>query len=234
MFAGKKILLLLSPLCLLLVTSYFLLKHNSVSSAQVATPPSIVICPNCSLPQIGNRLRNKNLTDSYLQNTSFGSSVPGSPVVNASDAIFNGSYMDGGGFAQGSILDSSKFRNASLVGFTFTNTQGVNVSFRNSDLSSAEFSNSVFQNGNFIGSTIQGANFDSANMSGANMTSVIVNGSSTNFSNTNLTNVNFTNANLNGAINMNTANITGVIWSNTVCPDGTNSNSNGNTCVGHF
>jgi hypothetical protein len=27
--------------------------------------------------------------------------------------------------------------------------------------------------------------------------------------------------------------VIGVIWNNTTCPDGTNSNNNGNTCVGH-
>jgi hypothetical protein len=26
----------------------------------------------------------------------------------------------------------------------------------------------------------------------------------------------------------------GVVWSNTTCPDGTNSNANGGTCLGHF
>lgn len=53
-----------------------------------------------------------------------------------------------------------------------------------------------------------------------------------------------TNANLNGAdlrdANLTNANLTGatlagVAWYNTTCPDGTNTNTNGDgTCVGHF
>ncbi|MDQ1511093.1 MAG: hypothetical protein QOG50_2937, partial [Actinomycetota bacterium] len=50
----------------------------------------------------------------------------------------------------------------------------------------------------------------------------------------NLTDANLTDANLTNAINMVTAIVTGVPWSNTTCPDGTNSNSHGNTSAGHM
>lgn len=43
-----------------------------------------------------------------------------------------------------------------------------------------------------------------------------------------LTNVDFT------GIDLTTATLTGVIWANTLCPDGTNSDANGNTCEGHL
>ena len=52
-----------------------------------------------------------------------------------------------------------------------------------------------------------GMNFSNFNMSGADL------------SGSNLTSVNFTGANLQS-----------VIWSNTICPDGSNSDNNGNTC----
>ena len=52
-----------------------------------------------------------------------------------------------------------------------------------------------------------GMNFSNFNMSGADL------------SGSNLTNANFTGANLQS-----------VIWSNTICPDGSNSDNNGNTC----
>ena len=48
-----------------------------------------------------------------------------------------------------------------------------------------------------------------------------------NLTNANLTNANLFNATLAGAI------LTAVAWSNTTCPDGTNSNNDGNTCSGH-
>lgn len=36
------------------------------------------------------------------------------------------------------------------------------------------------------------------------------------------------------ATGLNTSVLTGVIWNNTFCPDSTNSDNNGNTCVGHL
>ena len=54
-----------------------------------------------------------------------------------------------------------------------------------------------------------------ANLTGANLT------------NASLYNANLTNANLTGA------NVSGVQWQHTTCPDGTNSDNNGGTCVGH-
>lgn len=47
-----------------------------------------------------------------------------------------------------------------------------------------------------------------------------------------LVGVNFTNANLAGALGTG-ADTTGVTWNNTFCPDGTNSDLNGGTCIGH-
>ncbi|MGH7204332.1 MAG: hypothetical protein ACREHC_07850 [Candidatus Levyibacteriota bacterium] len=55
-----------------------------------------------------------------------------------------------------------------------------------------------------------------------------------NFEGATLQNVNVTNAILEGSENMSTATVSGAIWSNTTCPDGTNSNNNGNTYAGHF
>jgi uncharacterized protein YjbI with pentapeptide repeats len=34
--------------------------------------------------------------------------------------------------------------------------------------------------------------------------------------------------------NLTGANLSKVIWSSTNCPDGTNSNNHGNTCLGHL
>ena len=54
-----------------------------------------------------------------------------------------------------------------------------------------------------------------------------------NLTNTDLTNANLTGANLTGATGLPSATVAGVVWSNTTCPDGTNSDANTNTCVGH-
>jgi uncharacterized protein YjbI with pentapeptide repeats len=48
-----------------------------------------------------------------------------------------------------------------------------------------------------------------------------------------LTGAALTGANLTGA-NLHVATITNVSWSNTICPDGTNSDADGGTCIGHL
>ena len=50
----------------------------------------------------------------------------------------------------------------------------------------------------------------------------------------NFTGANFTNANLSGVQNKGGLVFTGAIWANTTCPDGTNSNTDGGTCLGHI
>ena len=45
---------------------------------------------------------------------------------------------------------------------------------------------------------------------------------------------NLSSSNLIGASGLKTATLTGVTWSKTACPDGTLSNNDGGTCVGHL
>lgn len=52
-------------------------------------------------------------------------------------------------------------------------------------------------------------------------------------SNADLAGVNFTNTELNGA-NLTGANLTAVSWVNTTCPDQTNSDNDGGTCVNNL
>jgi hypothetical protein len=49
--------------------------------------------------------------------------------------------------------------------------------------------------------------------------------------NGNLTGADLSNANLNGAAFPDGVNLDHVVWSNTICPDGTNSNGDGGTCT---
>ena len=49
----------------------------------------------------------------------------------------------------------------------------------------------------------------------------------------NLNGDDLTNADLSGAVTTG-ANVNQVTWSNTVCPDGTNSDADGGTCKGHL
>jgi uncharacterized delta-60 repeat protein len=71
---------------------------------------------------------------------------------------------------------------------------------------------------NLTGTQLIGADLTGANLSGANLTRA-------NLKDANLTGANLTNAQLDPT------HVLGAIWSNTVCPDGTNSDAAGGTCV---
>lgn len=78
------------------------------------------------------------------------------------------------------------------------------------------------------GAYLEGANFQGANLRGADLRGAMLSG-------TNLADVDVTGANFRGARGLGTlVNHSEVRWSNTTCPDGTNSDANGGSCLGHF
>lgn len=88
---------------------------------------------------------------------------------------------------------------------------GFTLSFpTGADLRNCALPGAYLAQADFTGSDLSGANLSYAYLEGAN----------------------FTGANLAGA-NLAGARVTGVIWSNTRCPDSTNSDSHANTCVGY-
>ena len=70
------------------------------------------------------------------------------------------------------------------------------------------------------------ADLSGANLSGANLYSADLNGA--NLSGANLSDAYLSDAYLSGA------DLNGVYWDNTICPDGTNSDDNGDTCVNNL
>ena len=99
------------------------------------------------------------------------------------------------------------------------------------NLSGADLTNAEFQGTSFYDATLTGANLnrcylEGANIRYANLTDAHLNGAD-------LTGVNLTLANLDNA-KFDTSPIwpTAEFWSNTTCPDGTNSNDPGNATCG--
>ncbi|GIR80861.1 MAG: hypothetical protein CM15mP82_4130 [Methanobacteriota archaeon] len=82
------------------------------------------------------------------------------------------------------------------------------VFWRFSNLSGANFSHSTIYNTDFMDTDLQGVNFEHAS----------------------LLNVEFYHSDLSGADLSDLYSHTGVTWTNTICPDGTNSVDNGDTC----
>jgi hypothetical protein len=94
--------------------------------------------------------------------------------------------------------------------------------FTGADLSGANWQGAVFPGGDLSNTDLQGANLQAValpetDLAGANLQQA------------NLKDADLSHANLNHA-DLTGANLTGVTWSNTTCPDGTNSDSDGGTC----
>lgn len=160
-------------------------------------------------------------------------------------------------------LQNRDFRGADLSGtnfgaitkFTYSDFTGANLGGSNLSGASGYFSNTNFTNANLTGSTIAGT-IEGANFSGATLIDVVMSGGpiSSNFNNANMTglyvggavftgstflNTNLTNAYLGAdflGVDLSTAVLTGATWAvgGSICPDGTNSLDNGDTCIGHL
>lgn len=131
-----------------------------------------------------------------------------------------------------SDLRNADFSGASLIKAVMNNNSLDNINFSGANLTEARLKNSGLTGSNFSGANLTNASFKNSGLVQVNFTGANLQG--TNLFNTALIETNFTNANLTGALNVNTANRENPIWSNTICPDGTNSDANGNTCEGHL
>lgn len=150
-----------------------------------------------------------------------------SNTVAASDADVAAGYLldaDAAGAnttAAESGIGGSNLSNINLSGANLTGLSLPNDSLAGDNLTGANLSNSNLQ-----GTNLRGANLSDANLTGANLIGATLQSA-------NLQGANLSAANLGGATSKG-ASLGGVTWSNTVCPDGTNSDADGNTCVGHL
>lgn len=94
--------------------------------------------------------------------------------------------------------------------------------FAGRDLSNAWLEGSYMDN-----SYLVGTNFTDADMTGTFLTG-------TNLASANFTNADLTGAHFDGAMGATTTNFTNAHWGGTSCPDQTNSDDNGGTCIGHL
>lgn len=95
----------------------------------------------------------------------------------------------------------------------------------------------VFAGRNLTEAWLKGTSMDGVSLVGTTLIGANMSGGSyveANFSGADLTNVDFSDSDLTYATNMASSTRTGIIWSNTTCPDGSNSESNSGTCEGHL
>jgi uncharacterized protein YjbI with pentapeptide repeats len=169
----------------------------------------------------------------------FGTNLSGAYLVGAvfSRANLGTTNLTGADLAAANLSASSIFfrtRMAGAIGLTSTQLRSVKsiVNFGSAcadtgpDLQFVDFTGL-----NFTGFDLHAANFRGSVLSGVNLTNA--NLTNTVYSGTVVANANFTNADLTCAGGI-PADAELAEWNNTTCPDGTNSDNNGDTCAGHF
>jgi hypothetical protein len=175
--------------------------------------------------------------------TDGGTAIPGCSSVPVSSGTANCATTYG---ATGSHIIAASYAGDTNFDPSISPSLGQAVAKCGPVLSGCNLSGANLINADLVGDNLNGANLKGSTLTGANLTGTDLsaanlkgaNLSSTNLDQANLTNANLSGANLSGAnlagVALNGANIKYVIWSNTVCPDGTNSDNDGATCAGHL
>ena len=173
--------------------------------------------------------------------------------VQMDPPIFDFAMMDNASLSYSNFSDAS-FVNANLVG-----ADGIFSTFHRTDFSGAQmyqgiWRNSEFNDAIFVGSQLSYTEFSYSDLSGANLSGAVMYGGSNwmgvNLSGADLTNAwmydvdlrgaDLTGADLTGARlaylnpSYGPADITGVTWTNAICPDGTHASTVGNTCANNL
>lgn len=173
-------------------------------------------------------LSNDNFTNADLSGTDFIQS-------NIANDHFNGANLSNVAMTSpdlshvdftGANLSNMQIQDTSLVGVPFSGATLVGFSMRNVAAAGVNFSGFDMTNTGMVFSDFSGAHFANANLSNGFICQ------------NNFSHADFTNANLSDAFttcgDTGPNDLTGATWSNTTCPDHSNSNDNGGTCEGHF
>jgi len=173
--------------------------------------------------------------------------------VQMEPPIFDFAMLDNASLSYSNFSDAS-FVNANLVG-----SDGIFSTFHRTDFSGAQMYQGIwrqsdFSDALFVGSQLAYTEFRYSDLSGANLSGAVAYGGSdwlmVNLSGADLTNAwmydvdlryaDLTGADLTGARlaylnpSYGPADITGVTWTNAICPDGTHASTVGNTCANNL
>jgi hypothetical protein len=161
---------------------------------------------------------------------------PDKPAASSGDGFISGGNFPVGGTTL--TCTATDYVDGFLAGppapppqsFTVIITKTPCAALAGCNLHGLDLSNAILAGADLSGGTdLSYANLNMADLNGANLS--FANLSGANLNQADLTGANLTGANLTGA-NLTNAKLDGVIWSNTTCPDGTNSSaSTPETCV---
>ena len=156
--------------------------------------------------------------------------------ANLTDANLSGANLSGANLTDAN-LNGANLNGALLDGVTSGGITGTPSALPNSDwmliqgyligpfatLTDANLTDADLTDADLEGATLNDANLTGANLSGATLNDAVLTGAT-------LTDANLTDATLNDA-NLSDADISAVIWSDTTCVNGTNSNNDDGTCA---
>ncbi len=201
--------------------------------ADCTEPPNLVPFAdlrNCDLSgrnMEGVDLSNADLSGANLDNASlFTSNLVAATFDNAS--LRNTNLEDG--YAPGGSFINADLRGANLYFAFFRGGNLSGANFSNNWLSSVDFESSILQNAVFTGSNLSGVDMRNSDLRGADL-------SFTTLWYVSLNNADLRNANLLGARLRVGTSLSGIIWGNTTCADGSNSDDNDGdnfTCESNF
>jgi uncharacterized protein YjbI with pentapeptide repeats len=205
---------------------------------------------NCSAVPVSGGQAICQLSYSATGNHTIGASFnPGGIWLGSTATSIGEMVSNCGSSLQGCSLQGGDLAGANLAGqnlsgdnLTGTDLQGANLqgaalpgtNLKTTNLQGANLAGANVAGSNLMGANLAGADLAGTNLSGGNLKGDSLKGANltnANLKNDNLQGADLSGANLHGAITSG-ANLQGITWSNTVCPDGTNSDHDGGTCTG--
>jgi len=209
------------------------LSQSNLSNADL-TSANLEVANLASADLTGADLNGADARNASLASASVGQADLTSALLGGSD--LTDAQLTGTKLTDADLADAT-ITGASLAGATLTGASGVGIKgspaslptdwsvvggyligpgagtyFTNADLNGLNLTGADFSGLNLLGATFQHANLTSANLTKANLTGV------------DFTSANLTQADLDGAKVSSTV-WTGTVWSDTICPNGTNSDS---------
>lgn len=202
-------------------------------------------------------LGNADMTEANLDGVTSGGVVAGPNVLPLGWFVEGGFIIGPGANLDNEDLANFNFTNFGgeyLAGIQLANTNLENTDFSSTSLTGANLTGADLTDANLTDSSLTAADIDGANFSGVSLTGVVSGqitgtplnlpapwqllngyliGPDANLVKADLGGVAFNNADLYAA-DLYQAGLTGATWSNTICPDGTNSDNDGDTCVNNL
>jgi uncharacterized protein YjbI with pentapeptide repeats len=218
---------------IMLLTSTSHASAQGTVGADCTEPPNLVPFAdlvNCDLSgreMEGVDLSNANLTGANLNDASLF-------TTTLDDAIFdNASLLN-------TIMEDAHAHRASFINADLRGADLYFANFNDANLTGANISNTWLHSFDLPGAIVQNANFSGSNMRFMNMRDTDLRGADLSFAEllyVNLSNADLRDATLLGAERGNGVSLDGVIWGNTICADGSNSDDDDGdnfTCEGNF